>query len=192
MQTYPRLSDTQHACRAACENLLSTCDRLYADLPNDCDADAADGIDRQLEKGEATVWRRIEYAGQGVRVLETIATHLRNGADIQHAEHEPTVADAARLLRAARMAGVVAQDKVDQTAIEIETAARNSLGRLARISVEIKGLCLALDIAKANQRLSWLRRVAANDPNEDMRDVIRDSEKRVAAAKLAYATREKV
>ena len=190
MQTFTPISETHRACRLAAQKLLNAVDDAYAALPDDAvpDLARADAIDSKFAEGEHKIWARIEGDALGLTLFEDLARHLRNGDDVRYTEHEPALAEAARMIRAARMHGAVDQTRVDAVASDLESFVKTGRAAFGALAEDVKRLCLARDLAQSNQRGNWLRRVARANPDADLSGLIRECERKSAAAKFAYAT----
>ncbi|PLP98707.1 hypothetical protein [Cupriavidus pauculus] len=188
MQGWYSLREIRGHARHLLQQAIATCDARYAALPTTARAADADGVDAKLAATEADVWKNADAAARSIVCLKSIADHLRHGVPIKDAAREPDLSNAAMMLRQARMSGAMGQERVDALAAELDNAVRDGTNFATRLVAELKGLALTLAMARANQRMQWLRRCAQANPDADLCGEIRDAEKHYAAAKLAVNT----
>ncbi|WP_317920979.1 hypothetical protein [Cupriavidus sp. TA19] len=188
MQSWHDLPAIHRANQQSLRDCLRRCDELYGALAANDDVAAADAIDASLAEDEARVWTNVDHGAASLACWQSLAAHLRRGGEICHGEREPSLSASARLLRSARMSGAVDQARADGVATELEAMADAGAKRLQAMTDEFRRLCQTLDVARANQRLAWLRRCALANPEANFSDVIREVEKRYAAARLAFQT----
>ena len=184
---YPLREIRRHA-RHQLQEAIAACDARYGALSVTARAADCDAIDSDLSEIESATWKNVDAAGRSLTCLQSIADHLRYGSDITDADREPDLAAAAMMLRQARVSGAMTAERAAALADELDETAAAGTAFLARYVDELKGLALTLDVAKANQRLGWLRRCQQANPNDDFAGQIRECEMKVAAAKLAFAT----
>lgn len=167
MRVFPPISQVKPRLRRALSELIDQVDPRYAALPLALNVEHADAADRDIRAGAERVFRTASGLAEGLNHLRALRDHLKDGGEIPLADDEPETTQAARQLRAARMAGALAQQRLDTVIAEM-TAHLTEAGEALRVLVEdLQRQGATLDVAMARQRLLWLQRVRAHLSAED-------------------------